>query len=638
MCGIAGYWRFAGGSRGDLIASAQAMTNAIAYRGPDGDGHWTDEHVGIALGHRRLAIIDLTPSGVQPMTSADERIVITYNGELYNAAEIAAELGTRFRGTSDTEVLVEAIARFGVAGALERANGLFAFAAFDRGTRTLHLARDRVGIKPLYWMQQRGRFAFASELKALRALDDLTFALDQASLASYLRHGCVPAPRSIYRGVFKLMPGERLELVDQRVETHRYWDLNSTARAGQAMLDQRPEAQLVDELDALLSDAVKRQMVSDVPLGAFLSGGIDSSTVVALMRKTGPVKTFSIGFRERAYDEADAARAVASHLGTDHTEHKLSVADAQAIIPQLPHIYDEPFADSSQIPTFLVSRLARQHVTVALSGDGGDENFAGYVRHLEVGRIWQSLRHVPRGLRASAGSALQSLSPAVWDALGALLPSRLRPAHFGDKVYKGAGLLATDGPLAMYRELVSQWPDPSRVLNAEEPASWGDASGPGSGLDTVSQLRLIDLLNYLPDDILTKVDRASMAVNLEVRVPLLDHRVVEFTWRLPSRLLARNGRGKRLLRAVLARYVPPALTERPKMGFSVPIADWLRGPLRPWAEELLAPESLAVDGLFAPALVRARFAEHLSGRRNWHHALWPVLQFQAWRRIYRPSI
>jgi asparagine synthase (glutamine-hydrolysing) len=638
MCGIAGLWRFGGLAEDDLGAQARAMTDAIAYRGPDGDGHWLDPQVGIALGHRRLAIIDLTPTGAQPMASADGRIVITYNGELYNTAEIASGLAMSFRGTSDTEVLAEAIARYGIDGALQRANGLFAFAAFDRATRTLHLVRDRMGIKPLYWTRQRGCFAFASELKALRALKDLEFALDPQSLAAYLRHACVPAPRAIFRDVAKLKPGERLEVTARETRSHCYWDLPALARARQAAPDRRNEPEIVEELDALLSDAVARQMVSDVPLGAFLSGGIDSSTVVALMRKAGkgPVKTFSIGFREQAFNEADDARAVARHLGTDHTEMILSAADAQAIIPQLPSIYDEPFADSSQLPTFLVSRLARGNVTVALSGDGGDENFGGYVRHQGVSSLWNAVRYFPRRARKLAASAIGMISPAVWDALAFPLPRRLKPAHFGDKVIKGAGLLAAASPTAMYRQLISQWPDPDRLMRASaEPLDWSERlAGNDGSFDTIAQLRLLDMLTYLPDDILTKVDRASMAVSLEVRVPLLDHRVVEFTWTLPSRALVRGGKGKRPLRAVLDRYVPRALVDRPKMGFGVPIGEWLKGPLRPWAEDLLSPTALAADGLFDPKLARARFAEHLSGRRNWQYALWTVLQFQAWRRAY----
>ncbi len=637
MCGIAGLWRFDGAATSELAAQSRAMTDAIAYRGPDGDGHWIDADAGIALGHRRLAIIDLTPTGVQPMTSADGRVVITYNGELYNRAEMAAELDRPWRGTSDTEVLVEAIARFGIDGALTRANGLFAFAAFDRASRTQHLARDRLGIKPLYWTRQNGALAFASELKALRAVPDFGFTLDPGAVASYLRYAYVPAPATIFRDVAKLAPGHRVEVCGGSVAVRRYWDLADIARHAQQHCDRRPEPDIIEELDALLADAVRRQMVSDVPLGAFLSGGIDSSTVVALMQRAAsrPVKTFSIGFRERGFDEAASAKLVARHLGTEHTELTLSAPDALAIIPKLPAIYDEPFADSSQLPTYLVSRLARSQVTVALSGDGGDEVFGGYVRYQAIERLAGLARRVPASVRLLAARSIELLSADVWAVLARGLPRSFKPAHAGDKIRKGAALLAAADPLAMYARAVSHTSEPAQFLpKVTEPADVIDRfGGETRGLDTAAKLRLLDMLTYLPDDILTKVDRASMAVSLEARVPLLDHRVVEFAWRIPSGILIGEGQGKRPLRAVLARYVPESLVDRPKMGFGIPIAEWIRGPLRPWAEDLLSPGALG-DGLFDGAAVRRCLSEFLSGRRELQHGVWALLQFQAWRRAY----
>lgn len=635
MCGIAGLWRFNGAPDTDLRSDICRMTDAVAYRGPDGEGQWIDGGVGIALGHRRLAIVDLSPTGFQPMTSASGRIVISYNGELYNTADIAAELAMPFRGRSDTEVLVEAIDRFGIDGALQRANGLFAFAAFDRSRRVLHLARDRLGIKPLYWSRQNGSFAFASELKAIRALPSLALTLDRQALAAYLRHSCVPAPWTIFSEVAKLLPGERIEVTPNGVDKRLYWDIAAIARRGQAQQTTRPFEAVVDELDALLADAVKRQMISDVPLGAFLSGGIDSSTVVALMRAAGKgaVKTFSIGFKEQGFNEADYARDVARHLGTDHTELELSASDALAIVPLLPRMYDEPFADSSQLPTFLVSRLARQHVTVALSGDGGDETFAGYVRYRGIAAAWRGMRHLPQSIRRAARHSVEMLSAETWDRIGGLLPRRLRPAHFGDKMLKTAALLDAGDPIEMYRRLITQWPEPDKLQPGigERPGWIEQFAGRSEGMALDARLRLLDMMSYLPDDILTKVDRAAMSVSLEVRVPLIDHRVIEYAWGLPTRYLIDRGQGKRVLRAVLERYVPRSLFERPKMGFGMPVGMWLRGPLRGWAEDLLAPDLLAQDGLFDAALVRRRWEEHCSGRRNWQYALWAVLQFQAWR-------
>jgi asparagine synthase (glutamine-hydrolysing) len=636
MCGIAGFIGAASG--GDIGATAEALAKSIAYRGPDDQGIWTDNECETALVHRRLSIIDLSAAGHQPMLSADGRYVISYNGEVYSFRPIADELaarGHKFRGHSDTEVILESFAVNGIEATLKRMIGMFAIALWDRRDRTLTLMRDRLGIKPLYWAKFGNTFLFGSELKALRAHPGWTPRIDQSAVAAFMRHNYIPAPRTIYEGVHKLEPGTVLTL-PWRSEPNisRFWDARSIARDGSHNPVEGSDAELTEQLESLLKDAVSRRMIADVPLGAFLSGGVDSSTVVALMQaaKSGTVKSFSIGFDIEGYNEAPHAAAVARHLQTDHTELTVTSKEALDVIPRLADFYDEPFADSSQIPTYLVSAMTRKYVTVALSGDGGDELFAGYNRYQLTQRFWRSLSLMPRAVRKGAAAALTAVRPDRWTQILSALPSRLRPPQAGDKVHKAAAVLRLDSADAVYRRLVSHW-EPSEIMpQVAEPRSiLDDATVAKDFPDLLERMQFLDLVTYLPDDILTKVDRASMAVALEARVPLIDHRVVEFAWRLPENVKVRNGTSKWLLRQVLNRHVPSELIERPKMGFGIPLGEWLRGPLRDWAETLLNEQRLRQAGLLDAGMVRRYWADHLDGRRNWQYLIWDVLMLEAWR-------
>jgi len=641
VCGIAGFLDARSTLNADeLAATGAAMAATLRHRGPDGSGVWTDPAVGVSLAHRRLAILDLSPAGRQPMVSSCGRLVLTYNGEIYNHAELRDALvaaGRPFRGHSDTEVLVEACAEWGVETALGRLNGMFAFAVWDRATRTLVLARDRIGIKPLYWARFGELFLFGSELKALRAHGGWTPEIDRDSLAAFIRYSHVPAPYSIYRRVSKLPPGHLLVLPHSGApEVRPYWDARQVAAAAAANRLDISEAEAVDGLESLLRDAVGRHMAADVPLGALLSGGIDSSLVVALMQaqSSRPVNTYTIGFAEPRYDEARHARAVAAHLGAAHTELYVAPDHALEIIPELPRWYDEPFADSSQIPTLLLSKLTRGHVTVALSGDGGDELFGGYKKYYRARALAQAGRYLPMPLRGAMAAA------ARWVLAGnamlcGVLPVFLRPGLSLSRVSELTHAFAavTEGDL--YRQVVSTPEDPAAVIPGarERPDLLQDATAGASLPDFMERIGCLDMTTRLPDGILTKVDRASMAFGLEVRVPLLDHRIVEYVWRLtPALKYAGAGENKRLLRQVLYRHVPRALVDRPKRGFAVPVKVWLRGPLRPWAEELLDEQRLAEDGFFNPTLVRARWREHLAGSHNRQRLLWCVLMFQQWRR------
>ena len=641
MCGIAGIWDRRGRTGPELLAtSIQAMAKILSHRGPDAGDFWIDRETDLALGHRRLAIVDLSSAGAQPMVSSCGRFVISYNGEVYNANELRPELEAargRFRGHSDTEVIIEGVAEWGVAETVKRLIGMFAMAVWDRSSRSLFLVRDRLGIKPLYWSDFDDRFLFGSELKALRSDRHWSPEVDRCALATYLRLGYVPAPFTIYRGVNKLPPGTILTAREGGKPTiSSYWSLDDIALNAQGSRFPGNEDEATDALDTLLRDAVGRRMVADVPLGAFLSGGIDSSTVVALMQaqSSRPVRTFSIGFSESGYDEAKNAATVARHLGTEHTELYASPKLALDVIPHLPDMYDEPFADSSQVPTYLVSKMTREHVTVALSGDGGDELFGGYTRYFRSEIPWRAIEATPRPLRNLAAYGVRALSPSTWSALGSIIPEPRRPGQFGDKMHKLAGVLA-GAPEAspFYQHVMSLWVDPGAVVTAgpEKLGLLEDARVRDLIPDFTERMQYLDTLTYLPDDILTKVDRASMAVSLEARVPLLDHRVVAFSWSLPPAMKTGNGVGKRLLRRVLDRYVPRELVERRKQGFTMPVASWLRRELREWAENLLDERRLAEDGIFEIGPIRDRWREHLDGRCNWHSQLWAVLMFQAWK-------
>ena len=641
MCGIAGMVDWRAATSADALRSiADAMIETVRHRGPDAGDVWVEAEGGVALGQRRLAIIDLSPGGAQPMHSADRRFVITFNGEIYNYRDIRRELqaaGHSMRSDSDTEVLLEACALWGVEAAIERAIGMFAFALWDRKTRSLTLARDRLGIKPLYYAASPERILFASQLKAFRPAPHWKPTIDEDAVVGYLRHAYIAQPRTIYREAEKLAPGHILTLREGSTPSPKcFWDLRGIAVAGQRRNDPVPDPrEAADRLDALLRDSVKLRMIADVPLGAFLSGGIDSSTVVALMQaqSTRAVKTFSIGFHESGYDEAQCAKQVAAHLGTDHTEFYVEPRHALDVIPHLADWFDEPFADPSQIPTYLVSESTRKHVTVALSGDGGDELFAGYNRYVWAERLARAVNLVPRPLRGASAAALRALAPQTWNRLFGFVPAAWRPALPGDKLHKITTLLDNPQPDAIYRRLVSQWERPEEVAAAgREPR--GPMWDPTNARDfhhLVPRMQFLDMMTYLPDDILTKVDRATMAVGLEGRVPLLDHRVVAYSWSLPLEFKLRGGRSKWLLRQVLDRYVPRSLIDRPKMGFGVPIDAWLRGPLREWAESLLAPARLASDGFVRVEPVRRAWREHLEGSRNWQYPLWTVLMLQAWR-------
>ena len=660
MCGIAGLLIPGSGDADGITATLQKMTRNLAHRGPDAEGYWTEGAV--ALGHRRLSILDLSDAGAQPMRSESGRHVIVFNGEIYNHLDMRRDLAANhatpdWRGHSDTETMLAGITHWGLDKTLQRAKGMFALALWDRSKKRLSLARDRMGEKPLYWGWAGQALVFGSELKALRAHPNCPTEVCRDALAQYLRFMYVPAPRSIHPGLYKLEPGTILTVDGAPpagppenpirpgghhggIGIRRYWDLNTEIEAG-AQNQIEDEGDAVASLGEVLRKAVKRQMVSDVPLGAFLSGGVDSSAIVALMQAQSaqPVQTFTIGFNEAAFDESPHAAAVANHLGSEHTRLHVTDTEVRDVIPLLPNLYDEPFADSSQIPTYLVCRAARQHVTVALSGDGGDELFGGYNRYFWGPKIWDRFALLPHSVRSGLGKVIRSVPLSVWDAAG-FQYNRLRSGStgismLGDKAFRlGDSLRTVKTTDELYRSLVSEWPLEARIMLgiSKDLTSQIDDPLPENGVDDPAMLMMVqDMRSYLPDNILCKVDRAAMGVSLETRTPFLDPDVIALAARLPMAMKIRNDQGKWALRQVLYQHVPREMIERPKAGFAIPIGIWLRGPLRDWAEELLSYELLEKDGFFNPEIIRQTWAEHLSGRRDWTTRLWAILMFQEWK-------
>ena len=636
MCGFTGFISYSPKNEGELKVLISKMNDSLRHRGPDSKGVWVDPIEGLALGHRRLAIQDLTPAGHQPMVSNSNRYMMVFNGEIYNHLELRnALIDTHWRGHSDTETLLACIDSFGITETLKKLTGMFAIAIWDRKLNNLVIARDRLGEKPIYYAKHNSTFMFASELKALKQHPEFVSEINRDSLCLYMRHNCIPAPYSIYKDTYKLKPGTFIT-IDRNfiIVESKYWDAEQVINKGSQSSFKGTPSEAVTELDKILSKAVKRQVISDVPLGAFLSGGIDSTSIVALMQAhtSSAVKTFTMGFDNEAYNEAKHARVVAQHLGTDHTEVYVTPNDAMEVIPDLQSIYDEPFADSSQIPTYLVSKLAKQHVTVALSGDGGDELFAGYNRHQLAKSMWPKVRKLPRAVRKICASTIMQFSPKQLDRLNYLLPPKSKMRLLGDKLHKAAYVLSAKDNRELYLGLVSQWKQPeSIVIGGSEPKTLISNNNLLDGELTDTEIMMaLDMLTYMPDDILTKVDRASMAVSLETRVPMLDHSVVEFAWQLPIEIKLNNGIPKWPLREMLYKYVPKEIIERPKMGFGIPLDEWLRGPLKIWASEMLSPLRIQKEGYFNEGLVTQAWNEHLSGKYNHTQQLWCILMFISW--------
>lgn len=651
MCGIAGIWNV--NSNLNLDKTIRLMTDKIEYRGPDDQGHWIDESANLALGHRRLSIVDLTEAGHQPMHSHSERWVIVYNGEVYNFSDIRKEIietsrlkGTEitFRGTCDTEVILEAVELFGLEAAVKKMVGMFAIALYDRKEKILYLFRDRMGEKPLYYGTIGGAFVFASELKSLYSIPGFSNKIDRNALALYFRYNCVPAPFTIYQNLYKLEPGCFLKISNpfgKLPEPTRYWSVFDCIQ-NSGKNDERSEADIIKETERLMRNSISQQMIADVPVGAFLSGGIDSSLVVALMQdiNSTPVNTFSIGFYEKGYNEAEEAQKVAAHLKTNHTELYVTAKQAMDVIPAIPRIYDEPFADSSQIPTYLVSKLAKSKVTVCLSGDAGDELFGGYNRYFLANNIWSKTSIIPRSGRKMLAKAIK-LTPSEtintgYRKFSSILPAQFRYQMMGDKLHKLADILAEPDMQGVYRGLVSHCKQPEKfVLDSMEPQTvLADRRIQKIFSDDTAMMMGLDQVTYLPDDILVKVDRAAMAVSLETRVPLLDFRLVEHAVNIPTSMKIKDGKTKWPMREILYKYVPKELIERPKMGFGIPVGEWLTGDLREWAEDLLDENRLRSEGYLNAGMVRKLWEDHVGGKYNWQYPLWDILMFEMWLSEY----
>ena len=646
MCGICGFYSKTSLSFDNIILK---MNSAISYRGPDSSGVWQDSTTGIVLGHQRLSIIDLSDAGKQPMISNSGRFVLTYNGEIYNHLEIRNEIkknkiNIKWKSKTDTETLLEALELWGIEKTLKKITGMFAFGIWDKKNCSLTLVRDRMGEKPLYYGWQGNGdskvFLFGSELKALKAHPEFNGVIDRDAVALQLRHNCIPDPYSIYKDIYKLLPGHYIQLNENNLKNgllpnpKLYWSITQSAIYGINNQLEISKEEIQRDLEKNLQLSIEQQMISDVPLGAFLSGGIDSSTVVALMQSKSnrPVKTFTIGFDENDYNEAQHAKKIANHLGTEHTELYVSSEKAMQIIPKLPMIYDEPFSDSSQIPTFLVSQLAKQDVKVALSGDGGDELFCGYNRYFLTDKRSKQFNLIPTLLRKVLANGIKSINANTWNKIIKLLPGASGYTNFGHKMHKGANVLKSKNFLELYSIICSDWQNPTEVvLNSKEPATLlNEIKNEFSNLNNHQKMMMLDQINYLPNDILVKIDRAAMTSSLETRVPLLNHKLIEYAWKIPHNLKSQNGEGKWILKQILNKYVPKDLTQKSKKGFSIPLGSWLRGPLKDWAENLLNEKRLCQEGYFNSKLIRDKWSEHLSCKHNWENDLWNVLMFQAW--------